>query len=198
LSISQQLQDTRPRKRRTPSDVKKVPPYTRGWFIRHLHCEGRGPLRAGRGTRIKVGNGELRLNGKLWIADHVGIYVGGFGEDPAVLSVGADTIIQARTHINCLHGITLGNTTRISWDVEIMDCDFHGIVIDGEQGPITAPVVIEDRVWVAAHATILKGVTIGHDSVVGTGAVVTRSAPPFSLLAGSPARVVKRIDGWIP
>ena len=54
------------------------------------------------------------------------------------------------------------------------------------------PVVIEDDVWCGANVTILKGVTIGRGSVVAAGAVVTSSFPPYSLLGGVPARLLKR------
>lgn len=50
--------------------------------------------------------------------------------------------------------------------------------------------------WLGANVTVLGNVTIGHGSIVGAGAMVTRNAPPFSLLVGAPARVVKRYD-WI-
>jgi acetyltransferase-like isoleucine patch superfamily enzyme len=52
-------------------------------------------------------------------------------------------------------------------------------------------VVIEDDVWVGGGATILHGVTIGRGSVIGAGAVVTKSVPPYSVVAGNPARVIR-------
>jgi acetyltransferase-like isoleucine patch superfamily enzyme len=55
------------------------------------------------------------------------------------------------------------------------------------------PVVIEDGVWIAARAIILKGVTIGRGSVVGAGAVVTADVPPRTVVAGNPAKVIKNI-----
>ncbi|WP_278887851.1 acyltransferase [Leyella stercorea] len=55
-----------------------------------------------------------------------------------------------------------------------------------------APVVIEDDVWCGANVTILKGVTIGRGSVVAAGAVVTKSFPPYSIIGGVPARLLKR------
>lgn len=54
-----------------------------------------------------------------------------------------------------------------------------------------APVVIEDDVWCGANVTILKGVTIGHGSVVAAGAVVTKSFPPYSIIGGVPAKLLK-------
>ncbi len=53
------------------------------------------------------------------------------------------------------------------------------------------PVVIEDDVWIGSRVTILPGVTIGRGSVVGAAAVVTKDVPPYSVVAGNPAKVVK-------
>ena len=53
------------------------------------------------------------------------------------------------------------------------------------------PVIIEDGVWCGANVTILKGVTIGRGSVVAAGAVVTKSCPPYSIIGGVPARIIK-------
>ncbi len=64
-------------------------------------------------------------------------------------------------------------------------------VTDAEKRPEDDEnVVIEDDVWIGCNATILKGVTIGTGSVVAAGAVVTKSVPPYSIVAGVPARVV--------
>ena len=53
------------------------------------------------------------------------------------------------------------------------------------------PVVIEDDVWCGANVTILKGVTIGHGSVIAAGAVVTKSFPPYSIIGGVPAKLIR-------
>ena len=62
-----------------------------------------------------------------------------------------------------------------------------------EQGVSTNPVTIEDDVWVGANAVILPGVTIGEHCVVAAGAIVTKDVPPHSLVAGVPAKVIKKI-----
>lgn len=56
------------------------------------------------------------------------------------------------------------------------------------------PIVIEDNTWLALNSLILRGVTIGYGSVVAAGAVVTKDVPPFSIVAGNPARVMKTLD----
>jgi acetyltransferase-like isoleucine patch superfamily enzyme len=58
---------------------------------------------------------------------------------------------------------------------------------------VTAPVVIEDDVWLGTNAVVLPGVTVGRGSIVGAGAVVTADVPPFSVVAGVPARVIRTL-----
>lgn len=63
-----------------------------------------------------------------------------------------------------------------------------------EQGISTSPIIIEDDVWIGAHAVILPGVTLGKHCVVAAGSIVTRSIPPYSICMGCPAKVVKVYD----
>lgn len=58
----------------------------------------------------------------------------------------------------------------------------------------TQPVLIEDDVWVGTNAVIMPGLTIGSGSIVGAGAVVTRDVPPFSVVAGVPARIIRHLQ----
>lgn len=106
--------------------------------------------------------------------------------------------------------IEIGSHCLVSWNVGIADSDFHPI--DAAQRRIdtmalapfyqgrpprpvlaTAPVIIEDNVWIGMNAIVLKGVRIGQNSVVAAGAVVAKSVPPNVVVAGNPARVVKRL-----
>lgn len=59
---------------------------------------------------------------------------------------------------------------------------------------VSAPIVIEDNVWIGEYAAVLKGVTIGTGAIVASHAVVTKDVPPYTIVAGNPARVVKELD----
>jgi Acetyltransferase (isoleucine patch superfamily) len=87
-------------------------------------------------------------------------------------------------HVNLAQGITV---TALNHNFE--DSEKR---ID-EQGVCTTPVVIEDDVWIGANAVILPGVRVGTHSVVAAGAVVTKDVPPHSIVAGVPAKVIKKI-----
>lgn len=74
-----------------------------------------------------------------------------------------------------------------------MDDDYHDIGDHFSGSGKKKPIVIEDHVWLASNAKILKGVTIGKGSVVATGAVVTKDVPPYSVVGGVPAKFIKSI-----
>lgn len=75
-------------------------------------------------------------------------------------------------------------------DKYIADVTVEDKIVGGEN-PFDQPVVIEDDVWCGANVTILKGVTIGRGSVVAAGAVVTKSFPPYSIIGGVPAKLLR-------
>ena len=95
-------------------------------------------------------------------------------------------IIAANTEVRIGSGVTLG-----PW-AHLMDGDFHGV---GERDGAAAsgPIVIGDDAWLATRAMVLKGVTVGRGAVVAAGAVVTKDVPPYTVVAGVPARVVRRL-----
>lgn len=89
--------------------------------------------------------------------------------------------------LECYQSIRIGFSVAIGPEVMIRDSDNHAVA--GK--PMSAPVVIEDGVWIGARATILKGVTIGRGAVIAAGAVVHRDVPPGALVGGVPARVLR-------
>ncbi|THF73696.1 acyltransferase [Cohnella fermenti] len=112
--------------------------------------------------------------------------------DQAVLEIGDYTFLNRRSEIMCKQHVRIGSHCAISWDVTITDTDYH--TLDGTE--TTKPVIIGDHVWIGCRATILKGVTIGAGAVVAAGAVVSKDVPARTLVAGVPARPIRRDVSW--
>lgn len=104
--------------------------------------------------------------------------------------------------IDCFESISVGHHVVISERVVMRDSDNHRVCSLNDNCEITgkssfsAPIVIEDHVWVGMNATILKGVTIGEGSIIAAGSVVTRDIPAHCLAAGVPAKVIKTEVTW--
>lgn len=147
--------------------------------------------------------------GAVRIGNHVSCYAGcsfAIGKN-GTCSIGDFTLVNGAL-IMAEERIEIGSHCLISWNIGIADSDFHPIepaqrLIDAQAlAPFfkdrpprpklrTMPVIIADNVWIGMNATILKGVTIGENSVVAAGAVVTKSVPANVVVAGNPAVVVK-------
>lgn len=118
-----------------------------------------------------------------------------------MVEIGEGAVIMMGAVINV--GAVIGEGTMIDMNAVIggraiigKKCHIGaGAVIAGVIEPPSAkPVVIEDEVVVGANAVILEGVTVGKGAVVAAGAVVTKDVPPYTVVAGVPARVIKQID----
>ena len=117
------------------------------------------------------------------------------------LSVGDGTSIPKGSTIYCTDApLTIGRKVIFGPRPTIITGDHRTDIIGKYIIDVTVqeklqendqPVVIEDDVWCGANVTILKGVTIGRGSVVAAGAVVTKSFPPYSIIGGVPARLLK-------
>ena len=95
------------------------------------------------------------------------------------------------TYIACANRVVLGKNVKCGADTTIWDTDFHP---EDPRSGEDAPVVIGDNVWLGLGVTVLKGVTIGENTIIGAGGLVTRSLPAGVMATGMPARVVKRLD----
>ena len=112
-----------------------------------------------------------------------------------------DVVIGHHTRIglhNTIIGpVTVGNHVNLAQGITVTALNHNfadaSLPID-EQGVSTLPVTIEDDVWIGANAVVLPGVTVGTHSVVAAGAVVSRDVPPYSLVAGVPAKVIKKLS----
>lgn len=129
-----------------------------------------------------------------------------FDRPGAEVEIGARTFI-GRSLIVSAESVSIGSDVLISWGCTITDHDSHSTdfrlrrndVVDWLSGNKDwthvrrSPVRICDKVWMGFNTIVLKGVTIGEGAVVAAGSVVTRDVPPWTMVAGNPARIVKEV-----
>ncbi len=112
----------------------------------------------------------------------------------AVLEIGANFGMTGG-NLCAANQIVIGNNVNIGANSTVIDTDFHPLDPEQrKQNPqlaATAPITIEDDVFIGMNCLILKGVTIGKCSIVGAGSVVARDIPPWVVMAGNPARKVR-------
>jgi acetyltransferase-like isoleucine patch superfamily enzyme len=118
--------------------------------------------------------------------DNTRINVEGNG---AALSIGDKSVLNSGAEIFCRESVTIGVKSGLGFNSFVTDTDFHPI--QGQE--MTAPVVIEDHVWVGANVTILKGVTIGKGAMIAAGSLVTTDIPAGMLAVGRPAKPIRPI-----
>ncbi len=126
--------------------------------------------------------------------NYVRIGVWGREQGQGMIVIGDAVMISPGTRISASDEIRIGNGCMFANSAYVTDSDWHGIYNRVERDPDPKPVHLKDNVWVGDHATVLKGVTIGENSVVAAGAVVTKDVPPNVVVAGNPAKVVKELD----
>jgi len=117
----------------------------------------------------------------------------------ASLTVGNNCSLASGVQLEAWHDIRIGNSVLIGAFSTIFDDDRHDVE-PGSAARYKGPLVIGDNVWMPHHVTVLPGVTIGEGCVIGAYSVVSRDIPPYSFAAGSPARVVRKLDvpgGWV-
>lgn len=116
----------------------------------------------------------------------------------AALSIGDRVYMNAGTSIEAYHQLIIGSDVLIGPYASIIDDDRHQV----EPGAVQykGPTIVGDNVWLGRNVAVLPGVTIGDGAVIGVNSVVTRSIPPNSFAAGSPAQVIRKLDipeGWL-
>ena len=116
----------------------------------------------------------------------------------ATISLGNDVFIGPGAHFSTISSIEIGNKVMFGPNVTIIGGNHNTKKIGEymfdveEKGPFDdLPVVIKDDVWIGTGAIILKGVTVGEGSIIGAGSVVNRDVPPYSVVGGVPAKILK-------
>lgn len=148
--------------------------------------------------RITIGK-RTTIRGQLFVFPHGGS-----------ITVGEWCFVGEGAKVWSSKGITIGDRVLISHNVNIHDTNSHSIdhrlrhqqyqeiVLSGHPsnapGILDGPVSIGDDAWIGFDATILKGVSVGQGAIVGARSVVTEDVPPWTIVAGNPARTVRVLD----
>lgn len=109
------------------------------------------------------------------------------------IRVGRNVFINQNCTFYDLGGLDIGDDVMIGPNVSLITSGHPIAPSQRRNGVIAKPIVIGKNVWIAADATIIGGVTVGENSVVAAGSVVTRDVPPNTLVGGNPARVIRSI-----
>ncbi|MFZ9886664.1 MAG: acyltransferase [Myxococcota bacterium] len=174
---------------------KKAIDYAKGilsarWYLRAVD-------ECGRGVRT-IGKPRIENHGFIAIADgcllrSMVVPVELVAEEGAILRLGREVRVNYGASLGATASVLIGDRVRIGPHAMIVDSAFHDLY-RRDRRPPSEPVVIEDDVWVGARAVVLPGVRIGRASVIGTGAVVTKDVPAFTVAAGVPAQVRSQLD----
>jgi acetyltransferase-like isoleucine patch superfamily enzyme len=178
------------------------------FFVRVFICEplfkayctkyGRN-LRTGVYLHWVTGKGTIILGDNVWIDGKSGFAFASRFSDNPTLEVGDDSGIGHNCSFTIGKRITIGRNTNLSGDTIVMDCNGH--TADPEkrwkhlppEPDDIRPVTIGDGVWIGKGCIIFPGVKVGDGSIVSAGSVVRMHVPPYSVVAGNPARVMFRL-----
>lgn len=145
-------------------------------------------------SRLTVGNGSIIEAAII------------FERDGSAVSIGENTFVGGSNIISA-ERIEIGDDVLIAWGCWIVNHNSHSIswnerrndVRDWYMGRkdwssvLRKPVRIENKVWIGFNSIVLKGVTIGEGAIVGAGSVVTKDVPPYTIVAGNPAIIIREI-----
>ena len=152
------------------------------------------------GATLKIGDNCIINSG--FLSNLVGLYSRTIivTRVPGAEIVIGDNVGISGATIYARKSITIGDNTMIGGNVKILDNDFHPIEAEArlrdDKDMIRAkPITIGKNCFIGCNSIILKGTTLGDNCVVGAGAVVSGTFEANCVIAGNPARVIKRLDG---
>ena len=130
-----------------------------------------------------------------------------FERNNVEIKIGINTFIGASNLISA-EKIDIGDNVLIAWGCTIVDHDSHATAWWERAGDCerwmrgeklwdhvkVSPVRIENHAWIGFNSIILKGVTVGEGAIVAAGSVVTKDVPPYTLVAGNPARPIRELE----
>lgn len=162
----------------------------------------------GRNTKIGFNKFKFRHNTKIAIGENSIIEADCyFDKDDAIINIGNRTFIGG-SKLVAAYRLEIGDDVLISWGCTIVDHHSHSLnfsyrkndVVNAQKGykdwsdVKISPTIIGNKVWIGFESKILAGVTIGEGAVIAAGSIVTKDVEPYTLVAGIPAKLVKRLE----
>ena len=161
------------------------------WALRHADHVG---------TRVRLrGRPAITNRGRMVIGERVQLVstiatLELVSDEGGLLEIGERTLVNFGCSLVATELVRIGAHSHIGPYTMMQDNDFHRIEPERRlERPPSKPIIVGDNVWIGARVIIMAGVTVGEDSVIGAGSVVTSDVPPRTLAAGVPARVVKEL-----
>lgn len=173
--------------------VNKIIGYVRGFLLRRK-VKINGYVRSDGKTIVNNFGGKIEIGNRtcLWPDVKFAVISNNHCVNP-VIEIGSLSSLGDRTQIHCGQSVKIGDRVLISWDVNIIEYDYHA---PGGGHPEPKSILIDDEAWVGARCIITKGVTVGKGAILAAGSVVTKDVSPFTLVAGNPAREIKKVSSW--
>lgn len=190
------------RKDRRPYGIKKGYLIFRQWYANHFlkpACDYLGDYHTiMKPWYVSISGPNIRIGKCATIVGEPGgqVKIGVWSRDQGEgeISIGDYVMISPGVRISSSDQISIGDSVMMADGVYITDSDWHDIYDRTRRADEVTPVIIHNNVWLGDRATILKGVTIGENSVVAARSVVVKDVPANVVVAGNPAKVVKQLE----
>jgi acetyltransferase-like isoleucine patch superfamily enzyme len=144
-------------------------------------------------VHLEIGpNGQLRIGRWAWIGHGSKIRA-----HEGTVSIGAKTVMGQDCTISAYQHVSIGRECIIADRVMLIDFDHGAVEVDRpirEQGIYKRDVHVGHNVWIGYGACVLRGVSVGDNSILGTSSVVTKDVPANAVVGGAPARVIRMRD----
>jgi acetyltransferase-like isoleucine patch superfamily enzyme len=152
------------------------------------------------GARVRVrGRPAVSNHGRMVIGERVQLVstiatLELVADEGGLLEIGERSLVNFGCSLVATELVRIGPRCQIGPYTMMLDNDFHRVEPERRlERPPSAPIIIGENVWVGARVIVMAGVTVGDDSCIGAGSVVTGDVPPRTLVAGVPARVIREL-----
>lgn len=177
-------------------------------YLSYLKIKYKNRLTIGKQSRLAFNKFSYKDNCYIFIGDQ-SIVEGSFyfDKEGGKVTIGNRTFIGG-SKIICANDIEIGDDVLISWGCTIVDHTSHSLFFQERKDDVTSSlkgikvwdnvtikkIKIHNKVWIGFDVKIFKGVTIGEGAVVAAGSIVTKDVPPYTLVAGIPAKIIKTLQ----